>query len=137
MSDYIANRITDYHDAIVQYPDNNYFDVLPVGTIPPNPTELLTEGKFKELIEAVREEYDYVLIDCPPVEILADTQIINQYVDRTCFVVRARLMERALLPELEQLYQEGKLKNMGVILNGTMGADGRYGYGHRYEFRAS
>ena len=134
LSDYIANRITDYHDAIVQYPDNNYFDVLPVGTIPPNPTELLTEGKFKELIEAVREEYDYVLIDCPPVEILADTQIINQYVDRTCFVVRARLMERALLPELEQLYQEGKLKNMGIILNGTMGADGRYGYGHRYGY---
>ena len=126
--------MNDYHDVIVKYPENDYFDVLPVGKIPPNPTELLTEEKFKHLLESLHEEYDCILIDCPPVEILADTQIINQYVDATFFVVRARLMERALLPELEQLYKENKLKNMGVILNGTLGADGRYGYGYHYGY---
>lgn len=134
VSDYLAGQIDNYHDVIVSYPDNNYLDVLPVGKIPPNPTELLTEERFKQLIDSVRGEYDVILIDCPPVEILADTQVIAQHVDANCFVVRAGLMERALLPELEQLYKENKLKNMGVILNGTMGADGRYGYGHRYGY---
>lgn len=134
LSDYLAGQVGNYHDVIVSYPDNNYFDVLPVGKIPPNPTELLTEERFKQLIDSVRGEYDVILIDCPPVEILADTQVIAQHVDANCFVVRARLMERALLPELEQLYKENKLKNMGVILNGTIGADGRYGYGHRYGY---
>lgn len=134
LSDYLAGQIDNYHDVIVSYPDNNYLDVLPVGKIPPNPTELLTEERFKQLIDSVRGEYDVILIDCPPVEILADTQVIAQHVDANCFVVRAGLMERALLPELEQLYKENKLKNMGVILNGTIGADGRYGYGHRYGY---
>lgn len=134
LSDYLAGQVGNYHDVIVSYPDNNYLDVLPVGKIPPNPTELLTEERFKQLIDNVRGEYDVILIDCPPVEILADTQVIAQHVDANCFVVRAGLMERALLPELEQLYKENKLKNMGVILNGTIGADGRYGYGHRYGY---
>ena len=51
------------------------FDVLPIGTMPPNPTELLFTDRLEKIIRQMRGEYDYVFIDCPPVEIVADTQI--------------------------------------------------------------
>lgn len=51
--------------------------ILPIGTIPPNPTELLEDNKLSMLIEALRPEYDYIFIDCPPVDIVADAQIIE------------------------------------------------------------
>ena len=76
-----------------------------------------------------------MLIDCPPIDIVADPQIINKYVDRTVFVVRAGLMERSLIPELENIYKENKYKNMCLVLNGSTGNDGRYGYGYRYGYR--
>ena len=72
-------------------------DILPVGTIPPNPTELLFDERLKQVIDTVRGQYDYVLIDCPPIELVADTQIIEKLADRTVFVVRAGLLERSML----------------------------------------
>ena len=111
-------------------------DILPVGTIPPNPTELLFDERLKQTIDTVREQYDYVLIDCPPVELVADTQIIEKLADRTIFVVCAGLLERSMLSELEKIYDEKKYKNMSLILNGTEGSGGRYGYcyGYRYGY---
>ena len=77
----------------------------------------------------MRQEYDYVFLDCPPLEMLADATIINQFVDLTAFVIRVELFERNLLPKLEQFYTEKKYKNIAIILNGAMPATGRYGYG--------
>ena len=77
-----------------------------VGTIPPNPTELLFDDRLKQVIDTVREQYEYVLIDCPPIELVADTQIIEKLADRTIFVVRAGLLELSMLAELEKIYGE-------------------------------
>ena len=93
--------------------------VLPIGHRPPNPAELLENGRFAELIEEARNEFDIVLVDCPPVNIVVDTQIINQYVTRTLFVVRAGLLEKKALAEIISLVDEKKLKNVTVLLNGT------------------
>lgn len=86
------------------------------------------------MIDTVREQYDYVLIDCPPIEIVADTQIIEKLADRTIFVVRVGLLERSMLAELEKIYGEKKYKNMSLILNGTEGNGGRYGYRYGYHY---
>ena len=86
------------------------------------------------MLETLRKEFDYILIDCPPIEVVADAQIIDRYVDRTVFVIRAGLLERAMLPELEKLYKSDKYKNMSVILNGTSNNQGRYGYSHGYRY---
>lgn len=134
LSDYLNGNIGNIKDAIVPYKGYDGFDILPVGTIPPNPTELLFTDKLSELVEELRGEYDYILIDCPPTEIVADTQIIEKVADRTIFVVRAGLLERSMLPDLEILYREKKYKNMAMILNGTVSSGKRYGYRYGYHY---
>ena len=82
---------------------------------------------------AIRDMYDYVFIDCPPAEIVADASIVGRYVDLTLFVIRAKVMERAFLPEIENWYEEKKFTNLSIILNGTEAGGGRYGY-HKYGY---
>ncbi len=132
-ADYLAHRTDDLQALIQQSPNHPTLFALPVGTIPPNPTELVSDQRFEETIRSLKADYDYIIIDCPPVEIVADTQIIEHCCDRTVFVVRAGLLERAMLPELESIYQEGRFKNLSMILNGANSAgSGRYGYKYGY-----
>ena len=111
---------------------NSNLHVFPIGKVPPNPTELLENGRLEGLIAQVRGEFDYVFIDCPPIDIVADAQILEKAADRTLFVIRAGLLDRSMLPELEKIYNEKRFKNLSVILNGTESAGGRYGYRYGY-----
>ena len=132
-ADYLAHRTDDLQALIQQSPNHPTLFALPVGTIPPNPTELVSDQRFEQTIRSLKADYDYIIIDCPPVEIVADTQIIERCCDRTVFVVRAGLLERAMLPELESIYQEGRFKNLSMILNGSNSVgSGRYGYKYGY-----
>lgn len=137
LSDYLNGRTDDLEGIIChgeEYGLVEGFDVLPVGTMPPNPTELLFTDRLEKLIRQIRGEYDYVFIDCPPVEIVADTQIIEKLADRTIFVVRSGLMQRSMLGDIEQFYKDKKFKNMSLILNGTKAQGGRYGHYYRYGY---
>ena len=148
LSDYLAGEFNDIEklfiskielDADSEYTDENgkrflsdNLHVLPVGTIPPNPTELLLNARFGQLLAEVRTRYDYIFIDCPPVNIMADSQIIGQYADYTIFIVRAGFLDRAMLPELEKIYRKNTYKNMSLVLNGTDMGGGHYGYKYGY-----
>ena len=134
LSDYLGKRENGLDGLIQENPDIPGFFLLPAGTIPPNPTELLAEPLFKEIIEQLRGHYDYIFIDCPPIDIVADTQIIEKLADRTIFVVRAGLLERDMLPELQRMYDEKRFKNMALLLNGTEGGGNRYGYRYGYKY---
>ena len=134
IANYLANPGTHLHDIIVQDAENPLLDILPVGVVPPNPTELLESPRFGELITALRPAYDYIFIDCPPIEVVADAQIIDAHVDRTIFIIRAGLLERSMLPELERIYEEKKYRSMALILNGTPLSRSRYGYSHGYRY---
>ena len=116
-----------------------------MGKTPPNPTELLYSPKLKPMLDELRQQYDYIFVDCPPVEIVADATIISREADVTVFVVRAGLLERSMLPELQKNYDEKKYNNMAMLLNGTDAEHhygyrrygygyGRYGYGKRYGY---
>ena len=103
--------------------------VLPVGTLPPNPTELLLSERFKDMIGQMRGEYDYIFLDCPPVDVVADASIITEYADMTIFVMRAYRLDKKVLPEIEELYKSGKYRHMTMILNCVDIQSNRYGYG--------
>lgn len=135
VSNYLSGHIDDWHN-VIQKLEN--IDVIPCGALPPNPTELLLNDRFKELIEAVKKEYDYIFIDCPPVEVVADASVINRISDLTIFIVRIGHLERSYLNDIEKWYQEGKYQNMALVLNGTESSSkygyGRYGYGYGYGY---
>ena len=130
ISNYLSGQIDDWHEIITPL---DRVDFLPCGVIPPNPAELLSTERFAAMIKAVREEYDIIFLDCPPVEIVADAEIINPHADLTLFVVRASLMERSYLKDIERWYAEKKYHNLTLLLNGTTDALGRYGY-HKYGY---
>jgi capsular exopolysaccharide synthesis family protein len=148
LTNYLGGQTDDYRELIVHQSlltaeeeggeatrENKQpvtLDFLPMGKIPPNPTELLYSPKLKPMLDELRKEYDYIFIDCPPVEIVADATIISREADVTLFVIRAGLLERVMLPELEKNYEDKKYNNMAILLNGT-DAEHHYGY-HRYGY---
>ena len=137
ISDYLNGQYDRIEDVMVRERIHKNLDVLPVGTIPPNPTELLFSERLSSLIKSMRESYDIIVIDCPPIDIVADASIINNMVDVTIYVLRSGLLDRHMLPEVEKFYTEKRFNNMVLLLNGTTEESNgygyrRYGYGYGY-----
>ena len=124
---YLNSKIDDYHKGVEEIRENLF--VLPIGTLPPNPTELLLTERFRDMIEKMREEYEYIFLDCPPIEVVADASIITEVVDMTLFVMRANHMDKKVLPNIEDLYASGKYNHMTMILNCVDIQYKKYGYG--------
>lgn len=131
---YLLGSSTDLSDLIVRIDASSPFDFLPAGVVPPNPTELLLGDRFSQLIEKVREMYDYILIDSVPFVNVADALITNRVADMTMVIVREGHLPRPLLLEIEALYRSKKLINPAIVLNdagamsGTTGSSyGSYG----------
>lgn len=124
-------------DDIIQHQEG--FDLIPAGILAPNPAELLMDNRLDELIDELRTRYDYIIADNVPVGLIADATIANRIADLTIFVVRAGKLDRRQLPDIEKLYQEKKLKNMALVLNGANperhGYGYSYGYGYGYGYR--
>ncbi len=113
--------------SIVKGRLNENLDILPGGKTPPNPTELLENGRLSSMIEELRKEYDVIFIDCPPIQMIADGRIFSTVCTNTIFVLRVGLFERGLLSELENVYRSKEYKNMCLLLNGSEGG-GSYGH---------
>lgn len=117
-------------DNIIQHQEG--FDLIPAGILAPNPAELLMDNRLDELMDELRARYDYIIADNVPVGLIADATIANRIADLTIFVVRAGKLDRRQLPDIEKLYQEKKLKNMALVLNGANPE--RHGYGYSYGY---
>lgn len=117
-------------DDIIQHQEG--FDLIPAGILAPNPAELLMDNRLDELMNELRTRYDYIIADNVPVGLIADATIANRIADLTIFVVRAGKLDRRQLPDIEKLYQEKKLKNMTLVLNGANPE--RHGYGYSYGY---
>lgn len=112
-------------------------DLIPAGHIPPNPAELLGRSRLDELIALLKKEYDYILLDGVPVNIVADTMIVQRILDMNLFIIRHGKVDRRALPELDRFYSDGRLKNPSIILNGgkiNKGIGSRYGYDYGYGY---
>lgn len=126
LSSYLTGAAPDWKELVVEYPEQPNLYILPIGHRPPNPSELLDNGRIGDLIKAAAQEYDYVFLDCPPLDIVVDTQIVEKYANTTIFVIRAGLLERSSLPEIDGFYKNHRFKQMCILLNGTEGRQSRY-----------
>ena len=135
LSGYLAGLELTAGDITVEAVGCPGFDIIPVGAIPPNPSELLLSGRLGQLLDELRGKYDHVLLDCPPDGVVADAAIIARQAASTLFVVRAGLMERNMLPEVDGLYAAGKYNGMALVLNATENTPKKYGY-HRYGYKS-
>jgi len=124
---YLNGKTDDFKSHVDSISENLYF--LPVGTLPPNPTELLLSDRFRDMLDQMRQDYDYIFLDCPPIDIVADSNIITEYVDMTILVMRASIMKKDILPLIEDKYNSGKFNHMALILNGVDLQTKKYGYG--------
>lgn len=134
LSDYIYKEGSNWKDFIVKH---DKLDILLSGTIPPNPTELLSSEKFANFIAEVKSKYDYVVIDSAPCLLVSDTFEISKYVDTTLYLVRSNYSDQKLCSFINECKNEKKLSNMNLILNsvGNSKAYGyKYGYGYGYQY---
>ncbi|MDY2587069.1 GumC family protein [Winogradskyella aquimaris] len=134
LSNYLHDVEYDWKEALINgfgmHPNHR---ILLSGNIPPNPAHLLTNGRFKKLLEEAKQEYDYVVVDTAPTILVTDTMLISQYADATVYIARANYTERNLLKFSKELSESGKLKNMAYVIN-SVGAGKSYGYGYNYGY---
>ena len=132
ISNYLNGKIENIDKLLIKPAEYPNLHILPVGSVPPNPTELLHSDRLQTLLEQLRTEYDYIFIDCPPVLNMADVPIWERYVDRTIFVVRVGLSKRSFITDLDNDFQSNrKYKHLSLLLNGT-DMSGHYGYRYGY-----
>jgi len=134
VSHYLADTSLALTSIIHKSNSVNNVDIIPIGTVAPNPVELLLSARLDEMIAHLSLQYDYVVVDGVPVGIVADAKIVDRISDLTLFIVRAGKTDRRQLPELEDIYRTKQLSNLAVVLNGLkLGAAG-YGYGYSYGY---
>lgn len=131
MSTYLSGNCK-FEDVIRSTQINN-LSYAPSGPIPPNPAELIETAEMKTFIERAKQEFDYIILDTPPVAIVTDALLLAPYVDLNLFIVRQRYSSRNTLDLIEQLNRDKKLKRMAIIIN-DINISGYYGYGMRYGY---
>lgn len=134
VSQYLNGNVASISELIVKHPGGVSFDVVPAGVIPPNPAELLKSKRLPALLDELRKEYDYIFIDNPPYGIVVDAAICARYSDQTIYVIRAGKCDKRFLPDIQEVYDSGKLPNMSLLLNGVNYETSNYGYGYSYSY---
>lgn len=133
LSTYLANKsgLTD----IINKTFVPNFDIITSGPVPPNPAELLGSQRMEELVEDLREWYDYIIIDTPPIGLVADGFYLMKYSDINIYMVRHKYTRYKMLEKINLLYSEGKVKNLGMVINDLNYKDAKYyGYGNSYGY---
>ena len=112
----------------IKHKINPYLDVITSGHIPPNPAELLASEEMEKLIEKLREEYDYVIIDTNPIGLVADAQILSSKVDGVILVARYEKTKKENLLSCKKMIDQVGGSTIGVVLNGIDEKRGKYYY---------
>lgn len=131
LTNYISDPHLNLKDVVVSLQDNDFLDVIPSGVIPPNPAELLMSDRMHELFDKVSKDYDYIIVDTAAVGLVTDTMLIGHHADLFIYVVRANYIDKRQLHIAETIYNEKRLPNMAILLNGVNHKKGNgYGYGY-------
>lgn len=144
VTNYITSNNLTFDSLKFTIPEAKGLDIVSSGAIPPNPAELLSGKNVENLFKEIKEtqNYDYIVVDTAPVNLVTDTLLISKYADMFLYVVRANYLDKRLLEVPQDLYNKKRLPNMSIVLNDTdpkrsygygYGGYGSYGYGYLSE----
>lgn len=129
-SNYTINPEIKFSDIIKPLSINPNMFIISSGPLPPNPAESLMSDSMPLLMNYLKSEFDYVIMDAPPVGIVTDAQLLANYADATLYLVRQKVTKKDQLRIPEDLHRTGKLKNMGIVVNDIVNKYYGYGYGY-------
>ncbi|TCC96813.1 GumC family protein [Pedobacter psychroterrae] len=135
ITNYLVSNKIELDDLITKVPDIDNLYVIGCGQMPPNPSELLLSERMNELFTILKEKFDHIIIDSPPVALIADTYSLAPFADRTLYLIRYNYTLKNQVGIVKEIFEEKTLKNMMLIMN-----DGRrenvpaYNYGYQYNY---
>jgi len=134
----ISNYLIDqygYEDILKPIPHQENYSIITSGPNPPNPAELLLNGRMDILIERLKKDFDYIILDAPPIGLVTDAQILAQWANATLYVVRYNYTYKSQIPVINDLNEKGVFRNLNIVFNGVdFSASGSYGYGYGYGY---
>lgn len=141
LTEFLYDETTELNDIIHVTSFNPHCDVIYSGSIPPNPTELLSNGRYEELIEQLKSQYDYIILDTAPLMLVTDTFLFADMADATIYVTRSEYTEKELIAFANKNIDQKKIKNVGFVLNDVdkdyFGYGNKYGYGYAADHKKS
>ncbi|KQM36657.1 GumC family protein [Chryseobacterium sp. Leaf201] len=132
LTEYLYSDQTKLEDIIHVTSFNPHCDVIYSGMIPPNPTDLLSNGRYELLLDNLKTNYDYIIIDTAPLLLVTDTFLFADLADATLYVTRSRYTEKSLIEFANNNIDSQKIKNVGFVLNDV--DKNHYGYGNKYGY---
>jgi Mrp family chromosome partitioning ATPase len=134
LTNYLFNQDVEYKSILNKnILDNQYLDVIISGIIPPNPAELIANGRFEELLNIVKPEYDYIIVDSAPTLLVTDTLLITDLSDLVIYVTRSDMTDKHVVEYSRDLHLQGKIKKIAYIVN-SVGLIYVYGYNYKYNY---
>ena len=120
-------------EEIIQKTSIENLDLITAGPVPPNPSELILNDATNELLDYLKKHYDYIILDTPPVGLVADAFELLQFADATLYVVRQNFTHKGMLKMINDKYKKGELSKISVVLN-DFKMKSKYGYGYGYGY---
>lgn len=134
LSNYLYDSTSDWKNLLNEKVLNNEFlSIVFAGSVPPNPAELLSNGRFEELLNILKKEYDYIVVDTAPTILVTDTLLISHLADITVYITRADHTDKKLITYSKELNEQRKLLNLAYVIN-NVGGKNRYGYKYNYGY---
>jgi capsular exopolysaccharide synthesis family protein len=134
-TNYVINTEIKSSDIIIPAGIHENLFIVPCGPLPPNPAEMIMNNRVEGLMKELKTQYDYIIIDAPPIGLVTDAQLLYQYADLTLYLVRQKYTNKNQLSIVEDLYVNNKMKKIGVVVNDIAKSNG-YGYGYGYGYGA-
>lgn len=137
----VSNYLNDpeskpIQDYIIESKFNKNLHILPGGTIPPNPTELVSRVALDEMAEKLKQIYDYIILDTPPIGMITDAAIIGRIADVCLYVCRSEVTPKASFKYINELNTQNKFKKLAIVINDIdlSKRKNRYSYGYGYGY---
>jgi len=135
LTEYLYGDIDDPNLIIHPSGFNNFCDFIYSGSVPPNPTDLLENGRYNDLLESLKDRYDYIVLDTAPLMLVTDSFLIADTADVTIYVTRSEVTEKDFMQFANKNIESNKIKNVGFVLNDVHKTNFGYGNQHGYGYQ--